>query len=375
MAGRDEHWCHDCAGLCAVAGFPDADAGLLCAACGGCFVEVVDGPSHLQELAGIVSSSSSPPPPSDAAAAAAASHPPSPAAPLQEPAQQLAPQPAPQPLPPGFRFTPAAPAMATAAPPANANPNAALGHQAVNTMAAMYVPAIAQQFGQQFGQFSQVVSATLGAVGIPQPPQPQVHQHRHAHSHGHAHAHTHTHGGAPRFVGNPVQFSFAHSHAPQGGPAPAGDLFNDMLHRMFQEHQHEAPSNPPASTAAVASLPSFRADEAFCAESTEACSVCQDSWAVEDECTRMPCEHTFHSECLAPWLRQHNTCPTCRYTQSNSLYAPPLSSHPFNTTPFHTPPPHTDTNCQPRKQNTTKPEERAAEAELALHRHSHTHHP
>ncbi|EDQ91248.1 uncharacterized protein MONBRDRAFT_15358, partial [Monosiga brevicollis MX1] len=42
------------------------------------------------------------------------------------------------------------------------------------------------------------------------------------------------------------------------------------------------------------------------------CSVCQMQFELNDECRRLPCEHLFHQDCLAPWLAQKSTCPVCR---------------------------------------------------------------
>ena len=49
-------------------------------------------------------------------------------------------------------------------------------------------------------------------------------------------------------------------------------------------------------------------------ELAEGCSVCQDDFAEGDEWIQMPCKHFFHGDCLMPWLKEHNTCPTCRAT-------------------------------------------------------------
>ena len=43
------------------------------------------------------------------------------------------------------------------------------------------------------------------------------------------------------------------------------------------------------------------------------CAICLDPFKTDDELTILPCQHMYHStECIVPWLRKHNECPSCR---------------------------------------------------------------
>lgn len=46
-------------------------------------------------------------------------------------------------------------------------------------------------------------------------------------------------------------------------------------------------------------------------------STCREDLAVGDQVQVLPCnaadgKHVFHPPCLAPWLAENNSCPTCR---------------------------------------------------------------
>ena len=77
---------------------------------------------------------------------------------------------------------------------------------------------------------------------------------------------------------------------------------------------------PPASKTVVESLPRGRIedlikDQVDKEESAEPeCSVCKDEFELDDAAVvKMPCSHLFHEECLLPWLKEHNSCPSCRH--------------------------------------------------------------
>ncbi|GAB4817781.1 hypothetical protein N2152v2_004827 [Parachlorella kessleri] len=86
---------------------------------------------------------------------------------------------------------------------------------------------------------------------------------------------------------------------------------------MEETGQQAMPATaPPASKKVVRSLPKEALTPARLAElggSDVRCAVCMEDLHEGDEVQVMPCKHVFHPPCLAPWLEQHNSCPTCRH--------------------------------------------------------------
>ncbi|KAJ4980857.1 hypothetical protein NE237_031694 [Protea cynaroides] len=57
----------------------------------------------------------------------------------------------------------------------------------------------------------------------------------------------------------------------------------------------------------------FKADEEATINKKD-CSICLEYFQDGELCQILPlCEHVFHVECIAPWLKKQ-TCPTCRTT-------------------------------------------------------------
>ena len=55
-----------------------------------------------------------------------------------------------------------------------------------------------------------------------------------------------------------------------------------------------------------------RVSVAEASESSD-CPVClEDDDSRADTVRLTRCEHTFHIDCIAPWLQRHKTCPKCR---------------------------------------------------------------
>ncbi|PNX96810.1 E3 ubiquitin-protein ligase ring1-like protein [Trifolium pratense] len=70
--------------------------------------------------------------------------------------------------------------------------------------------------------------------------------------------------------------------------------------------------HPPASKAAVDSLPTIEIDNTHL-EMEPHCAVCMEAFEFGTVVREMPCKHIYHPDCILPWLALHNSCPVCRH--------------------------------------------------------------
>ncbi|XP_020088632.1 uncharacterized protein LOC109710460 [Ananas comosus] len=43
------------------------------------------------------------------------------------------------------------------------------------------------------------------------------------------------------------------------------------------------------------------------------CTICLEAFAARESVLVTPCDHVFHGDCVAPWVRSHGRCPLCRF--------------------------------------------------------------
>lgn len=93
-----------------------------------------------------------------------------------------------------------------------------------------------------------------------------------------------------------------------------GSGFDRLLEQLSQieingigRYEH-----PPASKAAIDSLPTIEIDNTHLASESH-CAVCKEVFELGTAVREMPCKHIYHPECILPWLALHNSCPVCRH--------------------------------------------------------------
>ncbi|KAK9169977.1 hypothetical protein Syun_002117 [Stephania yunnanensis] len=69
-----------------------------------------------------------------------------------------------------------------------------------------------------------------------------------------------------------------------------------------------------ASKSAVEAIPTVKIAAAMLAADALVCAVCKDEFVLDVEAKQLPCTHIYHSDCILPWLAQHNSCPLCRFS-------------------------------------------------------------
>ncbi|XP_064391295.1 E3 ubiquitin-protein ligase RNF126-B-like [Halichondria panicea] len=124
---------------------------------------------------------------------------------------------------------------------------------------------------------------------------------------------------ARSLVGSPLVLGFAGAGGPGGmealhsspgdyvwGPQGIDNMISQLLASL------EDPGPPPAEQNKIESLPTVLStpeNMEFC----KSCSVCKEDFPNGENLLQLPCTHLYHKDCILPWLKLHDTCPTCRF--------------------------------------------------------------
>ncbi|XP_020690038.1 probable E3 ubiquitin-protein ligase RHC1A [Dendrobium catenatum] len=87
-----------------------------------------------------------------------------------------------------------------------------------------------------------------------------------------------------------------------------GPGLQDLIEQLTQ-NAHLGP--PPASRSSIHAMPSVKISRRHLRGDSH-CAVCKERFELGSEAREMPCKHLYHSDCIIPWLTQHNSCPVCR---------------------------------------------------------------
>lgn len=103
-------------------------------------------------------------------------------------------------------------------------------------------------------------------------------------------------------------------HGNPGDYAWGANGIDDVITQLLGQLDNSGA--PPASADAIQKLPKLTITKEH-VEKKKECSVCMDTFIIDDEAKQLPCDHLFHTKCIDPWLELHNTCPICRTNIEN----------------------------------------------------------
>ncbi|CTQ41246.1 E3 ubiquitin-protein ligase RING1 [Babesia microti strain RI] len=95
---------------------------------------------------------------------------------------------------------------------------------------------------------------------------------------------------------------------------------NSTMNQIIQfimENDSNRHGSPPAAAKVVNNLKRHKLSKEE-SEKLDSCAICHEDYQEGDEvhylCTNHEiCNHCFHVDCIIPWLKEHNSCPVCRY--------------------------------------------------------------
>ena len=114
------------------------------------------------------------------------------------------------------------------------------------------------------------------------------------------------------------------ANARQGDAVFSQEAFDRVVTQLMEQNGGSTAPGP-ASEDAIQSLRTKQVDREMMGNEGKAeCSICMDNVEIGDEVTVLPCNHWFHGQCVKSWLGEHDTCPHCRksITQSGEAARP-----------------------------------------------------
>ncbi|KAF8751327.1 hypothetical protein HU200_012210 [Digitaria exilis] len=110
-----------------------------------------------------------------------------------------------------------------------------------------------------------------------------------------------------------------------------GPSLEALFEQLLLQSNRQGPA--PAPQSAIDSMPVVKINRRHLNDDPQ-CPVCKDKFEIGAEAREMPCKHLYHTDCIIPWLVQHNSCPVCRHPlpsqRSGSTSSTPTPSAYYN---------------------------------------------
>ncbi|KAM7523304.1 hypothetical protein LguiA_013206 [Lonicera macranthoides] len=121
-----------------------------------------------------------------------------------------------------------------------------------------------------------------------------------------------------------IQFRFeetlncilTHQEAMNSMYANMFERISSMLERTFNQYR-EAMIQPiqsitPTAPLLVKSLRNISITSSNLKLNSDGCTICTNSFSVNDKAIQLPCQHAYHKDYIVKWLNNmRNTCPLC----------------------------------------------------------------